>query len=160
MVDQISMNKVQKILLGLLLGYLLLLGLVWITAPDPEILSFPDNCPKVTNCTRVADTNVRGDGLSPLEFNISSSKVISLILDWIDDQAGTSILYNTSSLIHAKFLSAVFRFPDDFMVKISSDVNSTVIWVQSQARLGESDLGVNEDRVQAFLGYMGDYSIF
>lgn len=154
MVELISMNKVQKILLGIFLGYLLLLGLVWITAPDPEILSFPDNCPKITNCTRVADRNVRGDGLSPLEFNISASEVIGLILDWIDGQARSSILRNTSEFIHAKFLTAFFRFPDDFMIKISSDGNSTVIWVQSQSRLGESDLGVNEARVQAFFRYM------
>ena len=137
------------------MGYFLTLGLIWVAAPNPEILSFPDNCPKVTNCTRVADANVRGEGLTPIISNMSSSEIIRLTLDWIDDQPRTSIIQNSSDFIHAKFLSPFFRFPDDFMVKISSNDNGTTIWVQSQARLGESDLGVNEDRVQEFFRIFG-----
>ena len=150
------MNKIQKVIMTSISGYLLLLGLIWISARDPEILSFPDNCPKVTNCTRVADANVRGEGLTPIISNMSSSEIIKLTLDWINNQPRTSIIQNSSNFIHAKFLSAFFRFPDDFFVKVSSEDNGTIIWVQSQARLGESDLEVNEERVQTFFAYLGD----
>ncbi len=143
---------------GFFIIYLLILATIYFMAPDNPQTNFPDGCPKTPNCTRVADKNIRGEGLKPLVFNSSVQEIHDLIITWILDQPRTEILTDIDNFIHAKFLSLVFRFPDDFYVSIfQNENNQTTFWVQSQSRLGRGDLGVNEQRVQSFFEYMAQF---
>ncbi len=149
-----------------LLGILLILSLypisllsIYLLAPDPNTGNFPSRCPETPNCTRVADINVRGYGLSPLTFNTSLSSLHDAVVQWINDQPRTTVLADNGTFIHAKFLTAFFRFPDDFYLFLFCQNNSATLWVQSQSRLGKSDLNVNEDRVQAFFSYLSTLSL-
>ena len=59
----------------------------------------------------------------------------------------TQIITETDSYLYAEFTSKLMGFVDD--VEFSLDPAAKVIQVRSASRLGESDLGVNRDRVQA-----------
>ncbi|RMG22037.1 MAG: DUF1499 domain-containing protein [Methanobacteriota archaeon] len=138
----------------LVLIYLLSLIGIYFGAPDPTITTFPEDCPPTPNCTRVAEFNVRGEGLRPLKLNATLREVHDAILNWIDVQPRTEILRDNGTFIHAKFLSFVFRFPDDLYVQLFCVGNQTSFWVQSQSRLGRGDLNVNEERVQSLFSFI------
>lgn len=152
---RITKKKILISFSAILILYLLLLGLIYIIAPDPVVNDFPTGCRGDTpNCTRVADYNVRGEGLTPLLFNASMQDVHDAIASWIRSQPRSSILLDHPDFIHAKFLTFTMRFPDDFYAKLSCNNSQVLLWVQSQARLGQSDINVNEDRVQEFFTAM------
>ena len=52
--------------------------------------------------------------------------------------------------------STLFAFPDYISVKfIEIDANTSTLAVLSRSRLGQSDLGVNEKRITAWLAQLG-----
>ena len=53
-----------------------------------------------------------------------------------------------ANYIHATFTSSLFRFVDDFEIRIDSA--SQLLHLRSASRVGYSDLGVNRERAQTF----------
>jgi uncharacterized protein (DUF1499 family) len=53
-----------------------------------------------------------------------------------------------SEYTHATFTSSLFRFVDDFEVRIDS--TGQLLHLRSASRVGYSDLGVNLERAQEF----------
>ncbi len=147
-------KRLGTILMALILVYLLTLVGIYLGAPDPQIDSFPENCPSTPNCTRVANFNVRGEGLKPMLLNTSLESVHDAILLWINGQPRSEVLLDNGNFIHAKFLSFIFRFPDDLYVYLFCERNQSTFWVQSQSRLGQGDLNVNEERVQSLFAFV------
>jgi hypothetical protein len=47
--------------------------------------------------------------------------------------------------------SDVFRFQDDFIVRVRPDGTGSIVDMRSKSRDGKGDLGVNADRIRAFL---------
>ncbi len=142
------------VILGLI--YLLSLGIIYVISPDPPN-KFPQNCPNTPNCTRVAEINVRGDGLKPLLINTSINYVHSSLIEWIKNQPRGTVLFSNDTFIHAKFLSSFFRFADDLYIYLFCNNSRSSFWVQSQSRLGNSDLRVNENRVQNLFKFISGY---
>lgn len=142
---------------SLILIYLISLAGIYLGAPDPEIETFPEDCPPTPNCTRVADFNVRGEGLHPVHLNTTLEQLHSAIVQWIEEQPRSEILTDNGTFVHAKFLSFFFRFPDDVYIHLFCDGNQATFWVQSQSRLGSGDLGVNEKRVQSLFDFVENF---
>ena len=135
---------------ALLAIYLLLVAGITLAAPDEPWNAFPAGCPHESNCTRVADQNVRGEGLAPMRVAAGRDDVQTALEAWLEEQPRTRILSSQEGFVHAVQRTVFFRFPDDFTFQISCEGNETVIQVQSQSRLGLSDFGVNEKRVRGF----------
>lgn len=155
------------LLSAFLYSWVLLLVLVRLTAPSPRMPLFPTACRGDTpNCTRVANYNVRGVGLEPPTKNASLAALDDAVLRWIRTEPRTTVLLHDQTAegayyVHARFLSLFLGFPDDFYA--SSFCNATLsegqVWVQSQARLGTSDSGVNDRRVRDFIEYLDARSV-
>lgn len=96
-------------------------------------------------------------GLVPPHLNTTLPHAHALIRSWIlRGGVQSTILFSNEQFIHARFLSAFFGFPDDFVVFLFCSDNSTVVYTQSQARLGTGDFDVNLDRVRDFINYLND----
>jgi uncharacterized protein (DUF1499 family) len=135
---------------ALLAVYLLLVAGITLAAPDEPWDAFPAGCPHESNCTRVADQNVRGEGLAPMRIAAARDDVQAALLEWLEEQPRTRILNSQDDFVHAVQRTVFFRFPDDFTFQLYCEGDETVIQVQSQSRLGTNDLGVNEKRVRDF----------
>ena len=70
------------------------------------------------------------------------------IIKIIETNSRMKIINNLSGFIHATDVTPFFRFYDDIAIKIFESRDKTVVWLQSQSRLGYYDFQVNEKRVQ------------
>ena len=58
------------------------------------------------------------------------------------------IVTEKEGFLHFVQITPLFRFYDDLFVKIFTKGEETIIWLQSQSRLGLHDLLVNEKRIK------------
>ncbi len=49
-------------------------------------------------------------------------------------------------------MTAVFRFKDDIVIRVSADGTNSKVDVRSVSRIGVSDIGTNAARIRAFSG--------
>jgi len=61
---------------------------------------------------------------------------------------GGNIQMESNGYLAASFSSAIFGFVDDFELRI--DAQQKIIHVRSASRIGKSDMGVNNKRVELF----------
>lgn len=134
--------------------YVALLIAVHVSSPDPKITSFPTSCPVWNRfgCSRIAETSSQSArGLSPLHIKAPMNVTHAAVIEWIGSRGRSAVLVDKPNFIHARVLSLVFNFADDFMVHLKcSKEGRTVVEVQGQLRLGQSDMGVNARRNQMF----------
>ena len=131
-----------------LTGYLVMINVIYLLAPTKTWNTFPEKCNVKTKCTRVADSNNRGYGLKPPNFDKDIKYVEKEITKIIESKPRMKIVNQQDGFIHAVGITPFFRFYDDIAIKIFQDSGKTTIWIQSQSRLGYYDLQVNEKRVQ------------
>jgi len=145
-------RKPVLIVLVLCSPWLVVQGWIFLGAPTPEHTAMPE-CPEGTmNCASLsAETNVRMEsGLSVLiEANLS--EVRTAWEAWSEAQ-GLHEVYVSEDVEGAYFAHRVaitpfWRFPDDVVVGFASQGDGTQISLYSSSRLGQSDLGVNPDRL-------------
>ena len=110
-------------------------------------------CPSSPNCvsTQAEDDEHRMD---PLAYTGSVEEAQAQILAILEGTERVTLVTNEPGYIHAEARSRVFRFVDD--VEFYFDESASLIHFRSASRLGQSDLGVNRDRmdsiVSAFTG--------
>jgi uncharacterized protein (DUF1499 family) len=98
-------------------------------------------CPGTPNCVNSQSDNPQSK-IEPLPaVPISELKKI------IDSMERTTIIEETNNYLYAEFKSKLMGFVDD--VEFYLDEGANVIHVRSASRLGQSDLGVNRQRVEA-----------
>eukprot|EP00903_Cladosiphon_okamuranus_P018796 g17291.t1 len=134
-----------------------LLGVRTFTAgPDSRYIeSFPTDIAHPQGCTRVAEVG-GNKGIAVPKFKASVAEVQDVAKSWLVSQPRTRIETDTPGYLHAKSLSFLFGFPDSVGVKIfKNKAGATEVWVQSELRIGESDLNVNYKRMEALLGHLG-----
>lgn len=159
-------SKIQRLFFVLrwpLYGYGIFIALliaIHLTSPDPHVASFPTACPNGNKfgCSRIAETAPQSTrGLAPFILEATSRETAqSLVVTWLLDNGG-SVLLNTPGFVHARFVTWLWGFADDFFVSVRcNDVGSAVIEVQGQLRLGQSDLGVNARRNKRFWEYLAE----
>ena len=132
----------------ILVGYLVMINVIYFLAPTKTWNTFPEKCHIKTKCTRVADNNNRGHGLKPPKFDKDIKYIGKEITKIIESKPRMKIVNQEDGFIHAVDITPFFKFYDDIAIKIFEDSEKTTIWIQSQSRLGYYDFQVNEKRVQ------------
>jgi len=149
---KLKRSKAEKIARGVTLFLQALLVLLTVVfalihftgqAADPEVRSFPNTCPKLTNCYRFAPGET---DIEPIVWNTDLRTARTELQNVINPLA--KLEYESLIFFHYRFLTPFFGFPDDvFFVLNNTRPNVINIWIQSQSRLGKGDLGANEERV-------------
>jgi|TARA_B100000959_G_scaffold172950_1_gene181084 uncharacterized protein (DUF1499 family) len=143
-----SLTWYELILLLSLIGYIVMIGLISLLSPTKIWDSFPKKCAVKTKCTRVADYNCRGYNLKPIVIEESVNSVQKKIMEIIYSKPRMKIINENVGFIHATDVTPFFRFYDDLAIKIFEQEGKTIVWMQSQSRLGYYDFQVNEKRIQ------------
>ena len=143
-----SLAWYELILLLSLIGYIVVIGLISLLSPTKIWDSFPKKCNIKTKCTRVADSNCRGYNLKPVKIEDSVNNVQTQIKKIINSKPRMKIINENVGFIHATDVTPFFRFYDDIAIKIFEHEGETIVWMQSQSRLGYYDFQVNEKRIQ------------
>ena len=149
-------NRRRALLMGALLllsPWLLVQGWILVGAPTPEHTTMP-SCPEQTmNCASLSSSDtVRMDaGLTTvIEANIS--EVWTAWEGWSEDNGLRDVLDDTQDdgerFSHRVAITPFWRFPDDVVVHFAVQGDDTAITLYSASRLGQSDLGVNPDRLE------------
>lgn len=102
-------------------------------------------CPNSPNCVSSQGSNPIHQ-IAPLTFTTTPEKAIAFLKIIIQSLPRTKIITESEDYLYAEFKSALMGFVDD--VEFYLDPNTKVIQVRSSSRLGESDLGVNRQRIE------------
>lgn len=143
---------------------LLLVTILWvgirIALPDnPTILAGtrPENlgltsgklalCPSTPNCVSSQSEDPE-HYIEPLTYQSSASEALAQLKNIIAKQERTKIITDDQSAnyLYAEFTSRWMGFVDDVEFSVNDKVKE--IDMRSASRLGESDLGVNRDRLE------------
>lgn len=103
------------------------------------------SCPNSPNCVSSQSTDA-SHKIAPLTFTSTPEEAIANLKDIIQSLPRTKIITENKDYLYAEFKSALLGFVDD--VEFYLDRNANVIQVRSASRLGQSDLGVNRQRIE------------
>lgn len=102
-------------------------------------------CPNSPNCVSSQNTDAVHQ-IAPLTFNTSPEQAIANLKSIIQSLPRTTIITESQDYLYAEFKSGLMGFVDD--VEFYLDRHANVIQVRSASRLGQSDLGVNRQRIE------------
>jgi uncharacterized protein (DUF1499 family) len=135
---------------------LILAFLIWnshiLAGTRPTNLGIHDGklaaCPATPNCvnsqTPASDVE---HAIAPIEFGGKASATMENLKLVLKNTPRTNIITESSNnYLYAEFTSKLMGFVDD--VEFYIDDSSKTIQVRSASRLGESDLGVNRQRIE------------
>ncbi|PCJ60651.1 MAG: hypothetical protein COA73_08160 [Candidatus Hydrogenedentota bacterium] len=97
--------------------------------------------------------------LEPLGLNQSVDDVFGSLTDYIRSQDGWELTYSkvgdSESIIEGTSSSGLFRFVDDFVVRITGvDSGGCVVDIRSKSRDGKGDFGVNAERIRTIIRHL------
>jgi uncharacterized protein (DUF1499 family) len=105
-------------------------------------------CAATPNCVNSqAPTIDSQHAIAPLAMSGDIPTTIANLKQVIQAMPGTNIIKETNNYLYVEFTSKLMRFVDD--VEFYLDNDTKMIQVRSASRLGESDLGVNRQRIEA-----------
>lgn len=160
-----------------MLGMLGLLPLITVTSIVLSGMRFPAindvttdtvNVPAFTQPgtnQNMPDTNVaiireHYPDLKPLYLPLSPEVIFRQILAFINDHRRDWQLIHVDEelfVIEGIATTTVFRFQDDFVIRIRPDVEGgSVVDMRSRSRVGKSDLGANARRIRLFMSELQD----
>lgn len=102
-------------------------------------------CPNSPNCV-CSQSSDPTHQIAPLTFTTTPEKAIAFLKKIIQSLPRTKIMTESEDYLYAEFKSALMGFVDD--VEFYLDPKNKVIQVRSASRLGQSDLGVNRQRIE------------
>jgi len=94
--------------------------------------------------------------IEPLSFTLPADTVMAAVLETVEDMGwevlGTRMPEDASvyGIVEAVATSAIFRFDDDVIIRVSKDGEGSRVDVRSASRVGLGDLGANAARVRSF----------
>jgi len=103
-------------------------------------------CPDSPNCVSSQSTDAEHK-IAPLGYIGDPAKALADLKAVIENMPRTKIITAEGNYIYAEFTSAFMGYVDD--VEFYLNIDKSLIEVRSASRLGQSDLGVNRDRVEA-----------
>ena len=104
-------------------------------------------CPTSPNCVISQGDEDAEHAIAPLAYSGDPAQAIAKLTAIVKAMPRTTIIESTDSYLYAEFASQLLGFVDD--VEFYLDPAESVIQVRSASRLGQSDLGVNRQRVEA-----------
>jgi uncharacterized protein (DUF1499 family) len=102
-------------------------------------------CPNSPNCVSSQSSDATHQ-IAPLSFTSNPEGAIATLKGIIESLPRTKIITESKDYLYAEFKSALMGFVDD--VEFYLDRKANVIHVRSASRLGQSDLGVNRQRIE------------
>lgn len=102
-------------------------------------------CPSTPNCVNSYSQDTQHK-IEPLTYNSTPTQAIADLKTVIESMERTQIITETENYLYAEFKSKLMGFVDD--VEFLIEPNTQVIHVRSASRLGQSDLGVNRQRIE------------
>lgn len=102
-------------------------------------------CPETPNCVSSQSPDA-SHLISPLSWTRDPSEAIPQIEKIVKQIDRTQIITTTDTYLYAEFTSRWLGFVDD--VEFVVNPEQKIIDVRSASRLGESDLGVNRQRIE------------
>jgi len=102
-------------------------------------------CPKTANCVSSQSVDSTHN-IKPLTYNSSAQEAFTNLKSAIATFDRAKIVQETDNYIYAEFTLPIVKFVDDVEFVLLDEAK--VIHVRSASRLGESDLGVNRQRVE------------
>jgi uncharacterized protein (DUF1499 family) len=102
-------------------------------------------CPSSPNCVCSYDSDELHK-IDPLRYSSTPAAAWAALKQTIESLERTKIITATSDYLYAEFSSKLMGFVDD--VEFYLDPAAGVIQVRSASRLGQSDLGVNRQRIE------------
>lgn len=103
-------------------------------------------CPESPNCVSSQSSDLDHQA-APLAIEGSPTQAIQRLQEIIKSQDNAQMITAEPDYLYAEFTSKIMGFVDD--VEFWADPADDVIQVRSASRLGESDLGVNRQRIEA-----------
>jgi uncharacterized protein (DUF1499 family) len=103
-------------------------------------------CPSTPNCVSSQSTDAE-HYIEPIAYQSSPTDVIEKLKAIVEDLDRAKLVAETDRYLYAEFTSPWMGFVDD--VEFYVDRDKKVIDVRSASRLGESDLGVNRQRLES-----------
>lgn len=93
--------------------------------------------------------------ISPIALEGDAEDILHRASELARNQKGWEVVHSrigtTESFIEGYATSSMFRFRDDFVIRITKTETGAVIDMRSRSRDGKSDLGANAARIQKFL---------
>lgn len=114
-------------------------------------------CPTTPNCVNTqAPLSDPEHAIAPLQFTGDNSTVMANLKQVIQTMPRTNIVAETNNYLCVEFTSKLMGFVDD--VEFFIDDNSKNIQARSASRLGESDLGVNRQRIEEIRSALAQFN--
>ncbi len=105
-------------------------------------------CPATPNCVNSqAASSDAEHAIEPIQFGGAVSATMDNLRLVVKQTPRTKIVKETNNYLYAEFTSKLMGFVDD--VEFYIDEASKIVQTRSASRLGESDLGVNRQRIEA-----------
>jgi uncharacterized protein (DUF1499 family) len=158
-----SKNRVLFFAIALVLILLITMGirLAFPTLRTPFSGMRPDHlgvaggklapCPSSPNC--VSSQSIDDQHyIKPIAYQGDAKSAIAALTSIIHSQERTKIIAEESNYLYAEFASRWMGYVDDVEFYVNSGQNA--IEVRSASRLGESDLGVNRQRIEKIRGLL------
>ncbi|MEL4894097.1 DUF1499 domain-containing protein [Crocosphaera sp. Alani8] len=102
-------------------------------------------CPSTPNC--VSSQSKDGEhSIQPLAYQGEGKTAIATLKEIISQQERSKIVSESDDYLYAQFTTQWMGFVDDVEFYVNEE--NGVIDVRSASRLGESDLGVNRERIE------------
>jgi len=105
-------------------------------------------CPDTPNCICSEYKDDANHYIDPIIIPPDVTIDTLPILEKVIKDMGGTILIEKENYISSAFSSAIFRFVDDFEIRI--DPIQKVIHIRSASRAGKGDMGVNKKRAELF----------
>jgi uncharacterized protein (DUF1499 family) len=116
-------------------------------------------CPSSPNC--VSSQSLDLDlmhAIAPLTYRSTPDVAFAKLKAVIQSLPRTTIIQATPDYLYVEFSSAILGFVDDVEFYLDKD-NAQTIQVRSASRLGESDLGVNRQRIEEIRSQLPELQI-
>jgi len=95
-------------------------------------------------------------GVKSLELSVPSSRALAHALDVARDRDGWEIVATTDGGFEAYELTTLFKFRDDFVVRVTGSGSGSILDMRSASRDGQGDFGVNAARIESFLAAVAE----
>lgn len=126
-----------------------LLAMLSFFSRKPDNLGVVDgrlaDCPRTPNCVCTQDRDPQ-HAMEPLHFQGTPSEAMERLAAVIAALPGAKIVTTDDQYMHVEVTSGLFRFVDDVEFLIEPDTKT--VHFRSASRVGQTDLGVNRQRMQ------------
>lgn len=109
-------------------------------------------CPDKPNCISTEFGADASHFLEPIRYSEASAAEVLQQLKQSIQQMGGEVKIEKGNYLAATFTSSIFKFVDDFEIRL--DLDQKLIHLRSASRVGYSDRGVNQKRLERFKGLL------